>query len=112
MFWEQWSRLDFTRVHWEAVAASLPDTFVLIIIITLDSLMCVATAAMLSLVFSKRECCFQCVSVWLTLLRMTLVLFLFLFFFFFSRDNFSRYLRTSTREMNVRINMVHELCVK
>ena len=58
MFWEQWSRLDFTRVHWEAVAASLPDTFVLIIIITLDSLM---------------------------------------------------YLRTSTREMNVRIDMVHEL---
>ena len=39
MFWEQWSRLHFHKIQWDAVLETLPDTLVLVIIVTLDALM-------------------------------------------------------------------------
>ena len=36
-FWEQWSKLNFNLIQWNAVIETLPDTFILVIIITLDA---------------------------------------------------------------------------
>ena len=37
MFYEQWTSLQFHKINWEAVGQTLPDTFILVIIITLDA---------------------------------------------------------------------------
>jgi SulP family sulfate permease len=36
-FWEQWSKLNVSNIQWSAVLETLPDTFILVIIITLDA---------------------------------------------------------------------------
>ena len=36
-FYEQWSGLHFNKIAWDAVFETLPDTFILVVIITLDA---------------------------------------------------------------------------